>query len=113
LLSKNIKIETYRTVSLTVVLDETWCLAVKEEQKLRMLQNRTLRKISESKREEMIGDCIVKSFIVGTPPPNITRVIKQGRMKWVMRAAHEGEKRNGYRVQVERDKGRRPFRRPR
>jgi hypothetical protein len=50
LLSNNIKIETYRTASLPVVLDETWCLTVKEEQKLRMFEN-TLRKISGSERK--------------------------------------------------------------
>jgi len=51
LLCNNIKIETYRTVSLPVVLDETWCLTVKEEQKLRMFENRTLRKIYGSERK--------------------------------------------------------------
>jgi hypothetical protein len=101
LLSNNIKIETYRTVSLPVVLDETWCLTVKEEQKLRMLQNRMLRKIPGSKRKEVIGDRrrLHSEELHGwCTSPYITRVIKQGRMKWVMRVAHEGEKRNGYRV---------------
>jgi hypothetical protein len=86
---------------LPVVLDETWCLTVKEEQNLRMLQNRTLRKISGSKREEVIGDWrrLQSEELHGWyTSSNITRVIKQGKMKWVMRVAHEGEKSNGYRV---------------
>lgn len=43
----------YRTVSLPVALYETWCLTVKEEQKLRMFGNTTLKKISGPKREEV------------------------------------------------------------
>jgi hypothetical protein len=102
---------------LPVVLDETWCLTVKEEQKLRMFENRTLRKISRSKMEEVTGDWrrlhSEEEIHVWYSSPNITRVIKQGRMKWVVRVAHKGEKISGYRVLVELDKGRRPFGRPR
>jgi hypothetical protein len=35
---------------------ETWSLTVREEQKLRMLEKRTLRKTSGPKREEVTGD---------------------------------------------------------
>jgi hypothetical protein len=54
LLSKNLKINVYRTVILPVVLYglETWSLTLKEEHKLRMYENRVLRRIVGPKREE-------------------------------------------------------------
>ena len=47
LLSKNIKIKIYRTVSLPVVLCgcETWSLTLGEEHRLRVFENRVLKKI--------------------------------------------------------------------
>jgi len=66
-----------------------------------MLQNRALRKISGSKREEVVGDWrrLQSEELHGWHTcSDITKVIKQGKMKWVMRVAHAGEKKNGYRV---------------
>jgi hypothetical protein len=47
LLSKNIKIKVYRTIMLPVVVYgcETWSLTVREEQRLRVFENRVLRRI--------------------------------------------------------------------
>ena len=47
LLSKNLKIKIYRTIILPVVLYgcETWSLTLREERRLRMLENRVLRRI--------------------------------------------------------------------
>jgi len=58
LLSRNIKIEVYRTIILLVVLYkfETWSLILREERRLRVFGNRVLRKISGSKRDEVKGD---------------------------------------------------------
>jgi len=44
--SKNIKIEIYRTIMLPVVLYgcETWSLTLREEYRLRVFENRVLRK---------------------------------------------------------------------
>jgi hypothetical protein len=52
-LSKNIKIKTYRTIILPVVLYEceTWFLTLREEHKLRVL-----RRILRPKRDEVTGD---------------------------------------------------------
>jgi len=52
LLSKNIKIEIYRTIILPVVLYgcETWSLTLREERRLRVFGNRVLRGISGPKR---------------------------------------------------------------
>jgi len=55
LLSKNLKINTYRTIFLPFVLYgcETWCLTLREERRLRVFENRMLRRIFGSKRNEV------------------------------------------------------------
>ena len=47
LLSKNLKIKTYKTIILPVVLYgcETWSLTLREECRLRVFENRILRRI--------------------------------------------------------------------
>ena len=57
LLSKNLKIKTYRTIILPVVLYgcETWSLALREERKLRVFENMVLRRIFGSRRDEVTG----------------------------------------------------------
>jgi hypothetical protein len=51
---KNIKIKIYKTVILPVVLYgcETWSLTLREEHRLRVFENRVLRRIFGPKREE-------------------------------------------------------------
>jgi hypothetical protein len=53
LLSKNVKVKIYKTKILTVVLYEceTWSLTVREEHKLRVFENRVLRRIFGPKRD--------------------------------------------------------------
>jgi len=57
LLSKNIKIKIYRTIILPFVLYgfETWLLTLREERRLRVLENRVLRGIFGPKRDEVTG----------------------------------------------------------
>ena len=57
LLLKNIKIKIYRTVILPVVLYgcEAWSLTLREEHRLRVFENRVLRKIFGPKRDEVTG----------------------------------------------------------
>jgi hypothetical protein len=52
---KNIKIKTYRTVILLVALYgcETWSLILREEHRLRVFENRVLRKIFGPERDEV------------------------------------------------------------
>jgi hypothetical protein len=54
LITKNLKIKIYKTVILPVVLYgcETWSLTLGEEHRLRVFENRVLRKIFGPKREE-------------------------------------------------------------
>jgi len=57
-LSKHIKINIYRTIILPVVLYgyEAWSLTLREERRLRVFENRVLRRIFGSKRDEVIGE---------------------------------------------------------
>jgi hypothetical protein len=57
LLSKNIKIRIYEPIILPLVLCgcETWSLTLREEHRLRVFENRMLRRIFGPKRDEMTG----------------------------------------------------------
>ena len=66
LLPKNLKIKIYRTIILPVVLYgcETWSLTLREERRMRVFENRLLRRIFGPKRDEVIGNgesCITRS----------------------------------------------------
>jgi len=112
LLSKNIKIKIYRTVILPFVLYgcETWSLTLREERRLRVFENRVLRRVFGSKRDKVTGEwrklhneelndlyCL----------PNIVRVIKSRRIIWAGHVARMGEKRGVYRVLVGKPEGKR------
>jgi hypothetical protein len=57
LLSRNVKIKIYKTIILPVVLYgcEIWSLTLREELRLRVFENRVLRRIFGPKREEVTG----------------------------------------------------------
>jgi len=59
LLSKNFKIKIYRTIILPFVLYgcETWSLTLREERKLRVLENMMLRRIFGPRRDGVTGEC--------------------------------------------------------
>ena len=72
LLSKKLKIKIYRTIILPVVLYgcETWSLILREECRLRVFENRVLRRVFGTKRDEVTGNgenYIMKSLVVCTP----------------------------------------------
>jgi len=58
LLSKNLKIKIYSTIYFSVVLYgcETWSFTLREKRRLRVFENRVLRKIFGPKRDEVIRD---------------------------------------------------------
>jgi len=58
LLSKNLKIEIYRTIILPVVLYgcETCSLSLRKKLRLRVFENRVLRRMFGSKRDEVAGE---------------------------------------------------------
>ena len=118
LLPKNIKLTKYRTTVLSVVLCgcETWSLTLREECRLRMFENRVLRRIFGPKRDELTGEW--KALSNEAPNdlyclPNIFRLSKSRRIRWSRHVARMGERRDVYRVLVWRPEGKRPLGRPR
>ena len=81
LLSKNLKIKIYRTIILPIVLYgcETWSLTLREERRLRVFENRVLRRIFGLNRDEVTGEWRKlhnKELNNLYSSPNIVRVIK-------------------------------------
>jgi len=77
----SIKIKIFRAVILPVVLHgcETWSLTLREARRLRMLENRVLRKIFGPERDEVTGEwrrLHKEEFYDLCFSPNIIRVIK-------------------------------------
>jgi hypothetical protein len=105
LISKHLKIKIYKTVILPVVLYgcETWSLTLGEEHRLRVFENRGLRKIFGPKREEDGSWRKLHNDEIHDPysSRNIVRVIKSRRVRWAGHVAHMGEGRGAYRVFVE------------
>jgi len=116
LLSKNIKIKVYRTIILPLVLYgcETWSLTLREERRLRVFENRVLRKIFGSRRNEVTEEWrkLHNEELNLHSSPNIFRVIKSRRMRWAEHVARMGERRSAKRVLVGKPGGRRPLGRP-
>jgi len=58
LLSKKLKIMIYRTIILPVVLYgcEIWLLTLREERRLRVFENRVLRRVFGPKRDKVTGE---------------------------------------------------------
>ena len=117
-LSKNLKIKIYRTIILPVVLYgcETWSLTLREERRLRVFENRVLRKVYGPKRDEVTGEwrrLHNEELNDLYSLPNIVWVVKSRRMRWAGHVACMGEDRGVHRVLVGKPEGRRPLGRPR
>jgi hypothetical protein len=87
LLSKNVKVRIYKTIILPVVLYgcETWSLTLREEHRLRMFENRVLRRIFGRKRDEVTGGWRKlhnEELHNLYPSPSIIRMIKSRRTRW-------------------------------
>jgi hypothetical protein len=110
---KNLNIKIYKTLILPLMLYgcETWALTLREEHRLRVFENRVLRRIFGPKREEdgscrkLHNDELHNLY----SSPNIVRVIKSRRMRWAGRVASMGEGRGAYRVLVESPEGKIPL----
>jgi hypothetical protein len=117
-MSRNVKIKIYKTIILPVVLYgcETWSLMLREEHRLRVFENRVLRIIFGTKRDEVTGSWrkLHNEELHGVySSPSIIRVIKARRMRWARHVACMGEVRNTYSILVGKPEGRRLLGRPR
>jgi len=91
---------------------ETWSLTLREERKLRVFENRVLRRIFGLRRDEVTGEwrrLHNEELNDLYSSPNIVRVIKSRRMRWAGHVACMGEERGVYRVLVKKPEGRRPL----
>ncbi|KAJ4447775.1 hypothetical protein ANN_09783, partial [Periplaneta americana] len=118
LLSKNLKVRIYKTVILPVVLYgcENWILNLRDEQRLRVFENKVLRKIFGAKRDEVTGEWRKlhnAELHAMYSSPDIIRNIKSRRLRWAVHVARMGESRNVYTVLVGRPEGKRPLGSPR
>jgi hypothetical protein len=99
------------TIILPVVLYgcETLSLALREEHRLRVFENRVLRRIFGPKRDEVTGGWrkIHNEELHGLYfSPSTFRVIKARRMRWARHVARMGEVSGAYNILVRRPEGR-------
>jgi hypothetical protein len=118
LLSVNLKVMVHKTIIVPVVLCgcETWSLTLREEHRLKVFENRVLRRIFGPKGDEVTGEW--RKFYSDElhnlySSPDIIGQIKSRRMRWAGHLARMGEGRNMCRVLVGKPEGKIQLGRPR
>jgi hypothetical protein len=111
-------VKIHKTVILPVVLYgcETWSLALREEHRLRMFENRVLRRIFGPKRDEVTGEWRKlhnEDLHNLYSSPDIIRQVKSRRMRWTGHVARMGEERKVYKVLMGKPEKNSPLGRPR
>jgi hypothetical protein len=86
-LSKTLKIKIYTTIILPVVLYgcETWSLTLREECRMRVFENRVLRRVFGHKRDKVTGEWRKlhnEELRDLYSLPNIVWVVKSRRIRW-------------------------------
>ena len=87
-----------------------------EDRRLRVFENRVLRRIFGPKRDEVTGEWRKlhnEELNDLCCSPNIIQVIKSRRIRWAGHVARRGERRDTYRVLVGKPEGKRTLGRPR
>jgi hypothetical protein len=114
LLSSSLLSQNVKTKILPVVLYgfKTWSLTLREGHRLRVFENRVLRRLFGPKRDEVTGEWRklrneeLRDLYYS---PSILRTIKSRMMRWAGIVARMGEKRNAYRLLVGKSEGKRPL----
>ena len=91
---------------------ETWSLTLREERRLRVFENRVLRRVFGPKRDKVTGELRKlhnEELSDLYSLPNIVRVVKSRRMRWVGHIVGMGERRGVHRVLVGKPEGNRPL----
>jgi hypothetical protein len=95
---------------------EAWSLTLREEHRLRVFENRVLRRIFGHKRDEVTGQwrkLHIEELNNLYSSPDISRQIKSRLMRWTGHVARMGKERKVYKVLVGKPEGKRPLGRPR
>jgi hypothetical protein len=91
-------------------------LTLREENRLRVFENRVLRRIFGPKRDEVTREwrkLHSEELHILYSSPSIIRQIKSRRMRWAGHVACMGAERNVYRVLMGKPEGKRPLERSR
>jgi hypothetical protein len=88
LLSRNVKVKIYKSITLRAVLygRETWSLTLREKHRLRVFENRVLKRIFGPKGDEVTGEWRKlhnEELHILQSSPNIIRHIKSRTMRWM------------------------------
>jgi hypothetical protein len=97
----------YKTIILLFDLYgcETWSLTLRGDHRLRVFENKVVRRTFGPKRDEVTGEWRKlhnEELHILYSSPNIIRQIKSRRVKWAGHYARVGEERNVYRVWVKK-----------
>jgi hypothetical protein len=100
----------------SVILNVEYLMAIHMSHRLRVFENRVLRRIFGPKRDELTGGWrkLHNEELQNLySSPSIIRMIKSRRMSWTGHVARRREKMNAYRILVGKSEGKSPLGTPR